>query len=190
MQDDKRQETVTEKEEAVKEKHLTGYQKSQGRFARDPGAASAAGKKGGPAAARVVKRKRLMRDALRDLLDGSAVGVPGLEDAAAALQAAGVSDPTGADAVVYMQMVRAGRGDTEAARFVRDTAGERPADQLNVIPGEIVRPDDVAELSDAELAALADGKAETQALPAPVFPAGVALGVAPAGETIPGTVEP
>lgn len=175
--------TEDSRQEDVKEKHLTGYERSQGRFAREPGAASAAGKKGGPAAAAVVKRKRLMREALRDLLDGSAVGVPGLELAVEALQAAGVENPTGADAVVYMQMARAGRGDTEAARFVRDTAGERPADHLNIIPGEVIDADSVAALSDSELEALAAGRSDdAQALPAP---GGVALDVAPAEDTGP-----
>lgn len=174
-----------ERHEVVKEKHLTGYERSQGRFAREPGAASEAGKKGGPAAAAVRKRKRLMRDALRDLLDGPADGVPGLEVAVDALRAAGLEGPTGADAIAYMQMVRAGRGDTDAARFVRDTADGRPADQVHVISGEIVDAETVAALTDAELEALAAGRAEDQAQALP----DVAPSVTPLPAPIPETVD-
>ena len=160
------------------------FAESQGRFARDPAAASAAGKKGGPRAAAAYKRKNTLRKALAALLDAPAGQIPGLEEAAEALTRAGV-DPTGADAVVYMQLIKAGRGDTDAARFVRDTVGERPSQAVELSPGErSVDADTVACLTDEELAALADDRRE--ALPAADqaqhFPAIVAPDVAPVEE--------
>jgi hypothetical protein len=102
----------------------------------------------------------MLRKALEELLSTSASRIPGLEDAAEALASVGI-DATGADAVVYMQMVKAGRGDTEAARFVRDTVGERPSQAVELSATErAVDADSVADLSDAELAALADDRRE------------------------------
>lgn len=166
--------------------HETGkaksFAESQGRFARDPDAARECGRKGGPIGAASKKRNNRLRRALAALLDAPAGKLPGLEDAADALRSAGVSDPTGADAVVYMQLLKAGKGDTEAARFVRDTVGERPSQAVELSPGErVVDADAVADLTDDELAALAEDRRE--ALPAPStardFPAIVAPDVAP-----------
>jgi hypothetical protein len=171
--------TLVTQHDNVKAKSFT---ESQGRFARDPAAASAAGKKGGPRARAAVQQKNRLRRALAALLDAPAGKLPGLEDAADALRSAGVSDPTGADAVVYMQLLKAGKGDTEAARFVRDTVGERPSQSVELSASErTVDADAVADLTDDELAALADDRRE--ALPAPStardFPAIVAPDVAP-----------
>jgi hypothetical protein len=169
---------VTQRQEPVKAK---SFEESQGRFARDPAAASAAGKIGGPRAAAAYKRKNTLRKALAALLDTPARQIPGLEEAADALEAAGV-DPTGADAVVYMQLIKAGRGDTDAARFVRDTVGERPSQAVELSASErTVDADAVADLTDDELAALAEDRraALPAADPAQRFPAIVAPDVAP-----------
>lgn len=150
---------------------------SQGRFARDREAAREAGKKGGAALQDMGRRRRKLRDALGTLLAmpvDEAAPVETVARAADVLRALGVEDPTGADAVALAQFVKAVAGDTEAARYVRDTAGERPADQVSIIPGELVDADSVAQLTDAELAELAGNVAPDVALPAPDEPQTVA----------------
>ena len=155
-----------------------------GAFARDKELASRAGKLGAQAAAKVKREKRTIKAALRDLMDESADKIPGLKEAAKALREAGVEDPTGADAVAYMQVAKAGRGDTEAARFVRDSVGEKPSVDLSVSAADrVVDADTVAELSDEELIALAE--AHQDQLPAPsrgVLADGAAPDVAPDGD--------
>ena len=69
---------------------------------------------------------------------------------ASMLRARGVSAPTGAEGVLLGQYLKALRGDTAAAKFVRDAAEAGPAeeDAPDAMP-------DLALLSDAELYALA-----------------------------------
>lgn len=162
-----------------------GFERSQGRFARDTEAARAAGRKGGPRGNQTKHKRRLMRDAARDLLAMDPALLPGVEALAEILAGAGASEKTMADALLLAQALKAARGDTEAARFVRDTAGERPADQINLVPGEVVDAAAVAEMTDAQLAELAAAR-DPEALPADVD---VAPGVAPAAETEPEPVD-
>lgn len=141
---------------------------SQGRFARDPEAARECGRKGGEALQNMGRRRRRLRDALGTLLSmrvdaDSPVDV--IARAADVLASLGIEDPTGADAVALAQVLKAISGDTEAARYVRDTSGERPADQVTIIPGEMLDGDGVAALTDAELAELAGDVAPGVALP-------------------------
>lgn len=144
-------------------------------WAEDRAAASAAGKKGGAASGRTKRKRRLLRDAARDLLDKSVDGLPEAADLLLALRALGCEEPTGADALMLAQFIRAARGDTEAARFVRDTGGERPAQELAVSAAD--RPidaDAVRDMTDDELAALAaaeDAPSLPDAAPAARLPA-------------------
>lgn len=164
---------------------VTAFEAQHGRFARDPAAASAAGKVGGVKAGATRRRKAALREAARALLAMSPDHVPGAEDLAQVLAAAGITDATMADAVMLAQALKALRGDTEAARFVRDTSGERPADQVSITTGEVVDVDAVAEMTDAQLAELAAARSP-EALPAAVD---VAPGVAPAAEQAPQPVD-
>lgn len=164
--------TKVTKQEGFKAK---SFEESQGRFARDPAAASAAGKVGGVKGGETRRRRGALRRAAQALLEISPDRLPGAEDLAEALRLAGIEGATMADALTLAQMMKAARGDTEAYRAIRDTSGERPADQLHVIPGEVIDADSVAELSDEELAQLA----AEQAAPALPEAADVAQGVAP-----------
>jgi len=150
----------------------------QGSWGADPAAASAAGKVGSQRSAAVKRKRRMMRDAARDILSMSAGKLPSAEKLAGVLQAAGIDAATVADALVLAQALKAAQGDTEAARYIRDTAGERPADLLQVSAAD--RPidaDSVTELSDEELAQLAEDL-KPEALPAPDPAGNVAAGVA------------
>ena len=92
--------------------------------------------------------------------------MPEMEDLRLALKALGIDEITGADAILLAQSIKAAKGDTEAARFVRDTAGEKPSVSVDVTASD--RPVDAEMLqgmSDAELAALADGAQDVPALP-------------------------
>lgn len=160
------------------------FEESQGRFARDPAAASAAGKVGGVKGGETRRRRGALRRAAQALLEVSPDRLPGVEDLAQALNLAGIDGATMADALTLAQIMKAARGDTEAYRAIRDTSGERPADQLQVIPGDVIDADTVAELTDEELAQLAAEQAPA-ALPEA---ADVAPGVAPGAELEPEAV--
>ena len=171
---------LTPSQEVVKAKSFT---ESQGRFARDKAAASAAGKVGAQKAAAVKRRRGALREAARSLLALSPDRLPGAEELAEALHMAGVEDATMAEALTLAQMIKAARGDTEAYRAIRDTSGERPADQVHVLAGEIVDADTVSGLSDSELAELAAGAGPSLPAGADVAP-DVALPAAGVPETV------
>lgn len=66
-------------------------------------------------------------------------------------------EPTNDNAVSLAQIVNACKGDTESARFVRDTLGEKPTENYNLgVAGKPIQALDLSGLSDEELEALAD----------------------------------
>ena len=102
---------------------------------------------GGKAAAKVVHRKKALRDILDTLL-----ALPAGEDVLgddsitiAAKEAAKEEGLTAYDAVSLAQIAKAARGDTEAARWVRDSAGDKPVEKA-VVAADVVTP------ADAEIA--------------------------------------
>ena len=77
------------------------------------------------------------------------------EEADEKLKELGISTYGGAIALAQVQ--RAMRGDTEAARYCRDTAGDKPTEAMQLaITDKPVKALDMNTLSDAELEALAD----------------------------------
>ena len=78
------------------------------------------------------------------------------------LKALGLDDSFGAG-IALMQARRALNGDTEAARFCRDTAGDKPTEALTLaLTDKPVKAMDLTQLSDEELEALADRVDEGQ----------------------------
>lgn len=72
------------------------------------------------------------------------------------LKAFGLDDSFAAG-IALAQARRAVIGDTEAARFCRDTAGDKPTEALTLaMTDKPVKAMDLTQLSDAELEALAD----------------------------------
>ena len=66
-------------------------------------------------------------------------------------------EPSIANAVNLAVLKRAQLGDIEAARYVRDTIGEKPTETTALqISNQPIRAMDLTQLSDAELEALAD----------------------------------
>ena len=167
-------------------RHLNqGFVDSMGRFARDPEAAREAGRIGGAKGAVTKKKRRLLRDAARAILDADVSRLPVAEDLVQSLHALGVDEITGSDVLLLAQFIRAAKGDTDAFKAVRDTSGEKPSVDIAVSASErVIDAESVSEMSDAELALLADEcdspvalpdgeQAETPVLPTATEPEGI-----------------
>ena len=110
--------------------------------------------KAGVASGEARRRRKQLRTQLSEILAAKPVELELL----AALDAAGL-DATHEAAMCLAVMARAEAGDIEAARFIRDTIGERPSEKLSLISdyqGHINELD-LSQLTDEELMAIADG---------------------------------
>ena len=105
-------------------------------------------RKGGQASA----AKRAQAKKLRDLMDEFMASGCTDEAAAALLRAAGI-EPTHKANVAMQAVLKAETGDIEAAKFVRDTIGEKPTDNMIVgtIDAETLATMDLSRYTDAEL---------------------------------------
>jgi hypothetical protein len=114
-------------------------------YARRAGLASGAARQ---------KRKR-MRETFDEWLKAGVTA----EDLLAVMDGAGVDKDhqTYQTAIVLSALGKASRGDIEAARFVRDTVGEKPTEQYNIATSDKpIKALDLSGMSDEELEALAD----------------------------------
>ena len=105
---------------------------------------------GGRAAAEARRRRKAMREVARAMLETELCAN---DELAKELEDRGFRDYTEAAAVLLAQLNRARAGDTEAAKFLRDTSGQRPADQVAIgsfddLPFESLN---LSELSDEAL---------------------------------------
>ena len=109
--------------------------------------------KAGKASAAARRKYKKFRDVFRDILS---LDVPD-EKVAQALEELGL-DPSFANAIGLQAIMKAATtGDIEAARFTRDTIGEKPTEALQLgITDKPIKSMDLSKLSDEELAALAD----------------------------------
>lgn len=113
-------------------------------------------RKAAVASNQVQAHRRQLRAAAQALLWHPLSKVPEEQEIVLTLAEMGVEDPTGADAVMLAQYVKARRGDTEAARFLRDTAGEKPSQQVELnLLDKPIDAIDFSTLDDAQLAELA-----------------------------------
>lgn len=103
----------------------------------------------------VRRRKRAMRELARDLLDAQ---LDKEDDIRAELERRGIETTEGA-AVLLAQLVRARAGDTEAARFIRDTSGQKPTENVAVgnLDDKPFETLDLTALSAEQLKNLIDG---------------------------------
>lgn len=119
------------------------------------------GRAGGIASGKARRQRRMMRETISALLQSR------LDDAdmAAALEAAGLpADLQGGINLAIMR--KALLGDVEAARYLRDTAGEKPTETFNLgVSDKPIRALDLTQMSDADLERLADGDDGQEALP-------------------------
>lgn len=66
-------------------------------------------------------------------------------------------EPTNANAIIMASIGKAAAGDVEAARFVRDTVGEKPTEAYQLaVTDKPIKAMDLSRLTDEELSALAD----------------------------------
>ena len=120
------------------------------------------GRKGGIASGVAKRQRKQLREVINEVLPME-VTDPELK---AILESYGLK-PTHEVAMVVAALQRAERGNIEAARFIRDTRGEKPVAEVAVgnIYDKPIRSLDLSQLSDAELEALADMCDEREALP-------------------------
>lgn len=146
--------------------HLTGM----GTFLENREYAAECGRKGGTKSGVTKRKRKLLREAAQQILsaDVSKLPLPEMTDLRLALQALGVEDITGADALLLAQFIRAARGDTEAFRAIRDTSGEKPSVDLSVTAiDKPIDSDTVSDMTDADLAALVEESEDALQLPEP-----------------------
>lgn len=106
------------------------------------------------------KRKKL-RDVLGDMMTSHVTE----EELRVALETAGYA-PTHENAIALAAIIKASHGDIEAARFVRDTLGEKPTESFNLATTDRpIRSLDLSGYTDAELEAIADGLDDPAELP-------------------------
>ena len=149
-------------------KNIPTLQKNMGRWKDHPEEASRAGQIGGAKSGVTKRKRRLLRDAARAILDADVSRLPVAEDLVLSLKALGVDEVTGSDVLLLAQYLRAAKGDTDAARFVRDTSGEKPSVDIAVSATDrVIDAESVSEMSDDELALLADECDTPVALPQP-----------------------
>jgi hypothetical protein len=110
-------------------------------------------RKAGKASAAVRRQHKQFRDVFRDILSLDVTD----EKVAQALEELGL-DPSFANAIGLQAILKAATtGDIEAARFARDTIGEKPTEAFQLgITDKPIKSMDLSKLSDEELAALAD----------------------------------
>ena len=119
-------------------------------------------RRGGRASQEKQKRKRKMTELANVILD---LALRDGDEIKLALEEAGFTDEaTIAAGVLFAQAAKAMRGDTEAARFIRDTSGQRPVEgialgNLEDRPFETI---DLAAMTDDELRALMAAKANQE----------------------------
>lgn len=108
--------------------------------------------KGGWASAEVRRRKKRMRETIETVLQAPVFD----ETTRQRLQELGM-DITVQDAIMLAVSGRAQGGDVAAARFLRDTVGEKPMDApaVNTLDAETLAQYDLSQLSNEQLVQLA-----------------------------------
>ena len=119
---------------------------------RSPEERRAFGAAGGRASGAARRRYRTMREILRQILTMETTD----EQRLAALKALGL-DGTYAESIQLTMSAKAEAGDVEAARFVRDTVGEKPREALEVgnLDDKPFEALDLSQLTEAQLRELA-----------------------------------
>ena len=120
---------------------------------------AANGRKGGIESGKAKRRQKTFRDSVNAIL---ACEVQDPEQKAA-LEALGI-DATMLNQIQVAVYGKAAKGDVEAARFLRDTRGEKPREGID-LAGDLDRPIaslDMSKLTDEQLRALAARRMEQE----------------------------
>ena len=118
---------------------------------------------GGVAAAAAKRHRKAMREVARAMLDTE---LRANDELRKELGERGFRDYTEAAALLLAQLNRARAGDTEAAKFLRDTSGQRPADQVAIGGFDDLPVDslNLSELTDEQLLRLIEQRGGLDAL--------------------------
>jgi hypothetical protein len=116
-----------------------------------------ASRKGGSATREARRLRKTMREIARTMLDTE---LRANDELRAQLDDRGFEDYTESAAILLAQLNKARNGDTEAAKFVRDTSGQRPADQVAIgnLEDKPFESLDLSSLSDAALQRLINAR--------------------------------
>ena len=120
----------------------------------------AASVKGGKASGVARRRQRTFRESIKAIM---ALQTPD-EEKRAKLVEAGI-DPTVLNAINLAVSGKAAQGDVEAARYLRDTVGEKPREGLELgnLDDKPLASLDLSKLTDEQLQIIAARRAETSA---------------------------
>lgn len=118
----------------------------------------AACRRGGIKSGEIRRAKKDMKTLARYILD---TPLATEDDIRAELESRGIPK-TEAAAVLLAQLRRARTGDTEAARFLRDTSGQKPVDNVAIgnLDDKPFETLDLSQLSDEQLKTLATAAPE------------------------------
>ena len=108
---------------------------------------------GGRASGEAKRRKKTLREVTRALLEAPLTNCD--PETAAALEAAGLDKDHGG-AMMLAALLKSENGDIEASRFVRDTSGQAPSQQVELggIDGKPIEVVDLSGLTVDQLNAL------------------------------------
>lgn len=114
--------------------------------------AEEAGRKGGRASGESKRKTKTFREAMKALLECEVMD----EHQAEVLAAFGL-DPTYLNQIGLANIKKAALGDTEAARFVRDTIGEKPKEGIEIgnLDDKPLSYLDMSKMTDEQLRVLA-----------------------------------
>ena len=117
------------------------------------------GRKGGLKSGETRRRQKLIRELFNEILPREVSD----DELREVLLAEGLP-PTYEMAMSYAAIKRAVKGDIEAARFVRDTLGQKPAESLAIAPllDRPLHSIDMSKLTDEQLQQLAAQRAEEE----------------------------
>ena len=110
---------------------------------------------GGKKGAETLKARRKIRDALQEILTAPLTSTD--EKMAKILKLYGIEHARQADALALSMVLKAIEGDVEAAKFTRDTSGEKPTTGVEVgnLDDKPFESINLSELSDDELQRMA-----------------------------------
>lgn len=115
------------------------------------------GKKGGKASGKTRRAQRTFKDSINAILSCETLD----PEVRAALEVLGL-DPTVLNEVNMAVIAKGKKGDVEAARFIRDTRGEKPVAGLEIgnLDGKPLASIDMSQMTDEQLKILAAQRAE------------------------------
>ncbi len=134
-----------------------GYPNLIGPGDRSPAEARANGAKGGVKSGESRRKRKTFRESLLTILS-MPVDDPAVAEA---LKTLGLPDDF-QSAIDLAQATKARKGDTDAARFIRDTVGEKPREELELgnLDARPFETLDLSRLNDDQLRALAAKRTE------------------------------